>query len=135
MSAFTEKEIGYLREQRLGRLATVGKNGGPHVVPLSFRYNEERDTIDIGGHNLGKSKKFRDVGATGRAALVVDDVAPGGGWNPRGVEVRGSAEALSSGGGEVNADFDEELIRIHPKRIVGWGLDSDAYAPNSRSVG
>lgn len=135
MSAFTEKGIEYLREQRLGRLATVGKNGGPHVVPLSFRYNEERDTIDIGGHNLGKSKKFRDVAATGRAALVVDDVAPGGGWNPRGVEVRGSAEALSSGGGEVNADFDEELIRIHPKRVVGWGLDSDAYAPNSRSVG
>lgn len=104
-------------------------------MPLSFRYNEERDTIDIGGHNLGKSKKFRDVAATGRAALVVDDVAPGGGWNLRGVEVRGSAEALSSGGGEVNADFDEELIRIHPKRVVGWGLDSDAYAPNSRSVG
>lgn len=115
--------------------ATVGKNGEPHVVPLSFRYNEERDTIDISGHNLGKSKKFRDVGATGKAALVVDDVTPGGGWNPRGVEVRGSAEALSSGGGEVNADFGEELIRIHPKRVVGWGLDSDAYAPNSRSVG
>ena len=135
MSAFTEKEIEYLREQRLGRLATVGKNGEPHVVPLSFRYNEERDTIDIGGHNLGKSKKFRDVGATGRAALVVDDVAPGGGWNPRGVEIRGSAEALPLGGGEVNADFDEELIRIYPGRIVGWGLDTDAYSPNSRSVG
>jgi pyridoxamine 5'-phosphate oxidase family protein len=135
MSSFTEKEIEYLKEPRLGRLATVGKNGEPHVVPLSFRYNEDLDTIDIGGHNLGKSKKFRDIGATGRAALVADDVAPGGGWNPRGVEIRGNAEALSAGGGEVNADFDEELIRIHPKRIVGWGLDSDAYAPNSRSAG
>ena len=134
MSAFTEKEIEYLREQRLGRLATVGKNGEPHVVPLSFRYNENLDTIDIAGYKLGKSKKFRDVGATGRAALVVDDVAPGGGWNPRGIEVRGSAEALSPGGGEVDAGFGEELIRIHPGRIVGWGLDSDAYAPNSRSV-
>ena len=134
MSAFTEKELEYLKEQRLGRLATVGKNGEPHVVPLSFRYNKELETIDIGGHNLGQSKKFRDVGATGKAALVVDDVAPGGGWNPRGIEVRGNAEALSGGGKEVNADFDEELIRLYPKRIVGWGLDSDAYAPNSRSV-
>lgn len=133
MSVFTEKEIGYLKEERLGRLATVGENGEPHVVPLSFRYNEERETIDIGGHNLGKGKKFRDVGATGKAALVVDDVAPGGDWNPRGVEVRGGAEALSAGG-EANADFNEELIRIHPGRIVGWGLDPDAYAPNSRSV-
>ena len=135
MTVFTEKEVEYLREQRLGRLATVGKNGEPHVVPTSFRYNEELDTIDIGGHNLGRSKKFRDARSSGRAAFVVDDVLPGGAWRPRGIEVRGSAEALSEGGGEVNAGFDKELIRIHPGRIVGWGIDFDAYAPNRRSVG
>jgi pyridoxamine 5'-phosphate oxidase family protein len=133
MSIFTDKEIEYLQEQSLGRLATVGKNGDPHVVPLSFRYNEDLKTIDIGGHNLGRSKKFRDVGSTGKAALVVDDVLPP--WRPRGVEIRGRAEALGAGGRAVNEDFDEELIRIHPERIVGWGLDSDAFAPNSRSVG
>jgi hypothetical protein len=32
-------------------------------------------------------------------------------------------------------DFAEDMIRIHPKRIVGWGIDSDAFRPNSRSVG
>ncbi len=133
MSIFTDKEIEYLQEQSLGRLATVGKNGDPHVVPLSFRYNEDLETIDIGGHNLGRSKKFRDVGSTGKAALVVDDVLPP--WRPRGVEIRGRAEALGAGGRAVNEDFDEELIRIHPERIVGWDLDSDAFAPNSRSVG
>ena len=133
MSTFTEQEISYLQEQRLGRLATVDGNGQPHVVPLSFQYNETLDTVDIGGHNLGKSKKFRDVGETGVAAFVVDDVLPP--WQPRGVEVRGAAEALEAGGGEVNADFDDELIRIHPERIVGWGLDTNAYKPNSRSAG
>lgn len=95
MSIFTDKEIEYLQEQSLGRLATVGKNGDPHVVPLSFRYNEDLETIDIGGHNLGRSKKFRDVGSTGKAALVVDDVLPP--WRPRGVEIRGRAEALGGG--------------------------------------
>ncbi|MDQ3386006.1 MAG: PPOX class F420-dependent oxidoreductase [Actinomycetota bacterium] len=132
MSVFTEREIEYLRDQSLGRLATVGRDGEPHVVPLSFRYNEDLETIDIGGHNLGRSKKFRDIGSTGKAALVVDDVLPP--WRPRGVEIRGRAEALGAGGRAVDEDFDEELIRIHPERIVGWGLDSDAYAPNSRSV-
>ena len=133
MSAFTPAEIEYLQGQRLGRLATVNASGEPHVVPTGFRYNAELDTIDIGGHNLGKSKKFRDVARTGRAAFVVDDVLPP--WQARGVEVRGRAEVFEEGGEKVNSDFDAELIRLHPTRIVGWGIDTNPYRPNSRSVG
>ena len=133
MSTFTPAEIEYLQGQRLGRLATVNESGEPHVVPTSFRYNAELDSIDIGGHNLGKSKKFRDVARTGRAAFVVDDVLPP--WQARGVEVRGWAEVFSGDGEKVNSDFDAELIRLHPSRIVGWGIDTDPYHPNSRAVG
>ena len=39
MSVFTDKELDYLAGQRLGRIATVGPDGQPHVVPTSFRYN------------------------------------------------------------------------------------------------
>ncbi len=133
MSAFTPAEIEYLQGQQLGRLATVNESGEPHVVPVGFRYNAELDTIDVGGHNLGKSKKFRDAARTGRAAFVVDDVLPP--WQARGVEVRGRAEVFEEGGEDVNSDFDAELIRVHPTRIVGWGIDTDAFSPNSRSVG
>jgi pyridoxamine 5'-phosphate oxidase family protein len=133
MSGFTEREVEYLREQRLGRLATVSASGSPHVVPVAFRYNPELGAIDVGGHNLGQSKKFREAGETGRVAFVVDDVLPP--WRARGVEVRGRAEVFGDGGGEVGPGFDDELIRIFPERIVGWGIDSDAYKPNARSVG
>jgi pyridoxamine 5'-phosphate oxidase family protein len=133
MSAFTDKEIEYMNEQRLGRLATVDAEGNPHVVPVAFRYNEELDAMDIGGHNFAGSKKFRDVGKTGRAAFVVDDVLPP--WRARGVEVRGRAEVRSEGGKKIMKDFAEEMIRIHPRRIVSWGVDSKAFSPNSRSVG
>jgi pyridoxamine 5'-phosphate oxidase family protein len=133
MSSFTPGEIEYLASQTLGRLATVNQAGEPHVVPVAFRHNPELDTIDIGGHNIGRSKKFRDVQRSGRAAFVVDDVLPP--WQPRGVEVRGRAEVLETGGQEVNADFDPELIRIYPSRIAGWGIDTDAFRANSRSVG
>ncbi|MGH3144458.1 MAG: PPOX class F420-dependent oxidoreductase [Rubrobacter sp.] len=135
MSAFTEKEIAYLHGQRLGRLATVNGKGKPHVVPVAFRYDDELDVIDVGGHNFAQSKKWRDAGATGLAAFVVDDVLPGTQWRARGVEVRGRAERLDEGGAEVGPGFAQELIRIHPQRIVGWGIDSDGYRPNSRSVG
>ncbi len=133
MSDFTEKEIEYLRDQRLGRLATVNASGRPHVVPVGFRYNPELGVIDVGGHNLSRSKKVRDVGETGRVAFVVDDVRPP--WRPRGVEVRGRAEVFGEGGSEVSPGSADEVIRIRPERIVGWGIDSDAYAPNARSVG
>ena len=132
MSNFTAAEIEYFATQRLGRLATVNAAGEPHVVPVSFRYNAELDTIDIGGHGIGKSKKFRDAGRQGKAAFVVDDVLPP--WKPRGIEVRGTADVHTTGGQEINAGFDPELIRIHPKRIIGWGLDSDTYQANSRTV-
>ncbi len=133
MSAFTLAESEYIQGQQLGQLATVNESDDPHMVPTSFRYNAELDTIDISGHNLVASKKFRDVARTGRAAFVVDDVLPP--WQARGVEVRGRAEVFSEGGEKVNSDFDAELIRLHPSRIVGWGIDIDPYHPNSRAVG
>jgi pyridoxamine 5'-phosphate oxidase family protein len=130
MSAFSEAEIDYLGSQRLGRLATVGKDGMPHVVPVAFRYNPDADAIDIGGHHFAERKKFRDVKRTGVAALVVDDVLPP--WRPRAVEVRGEAITLATGGKAIMEGFDDPIIRITPRRIVSWGLDDGFRA---RSVG
>ncbi len=130
LSAFTPVQIEYLQGQRLGRLTTVNESGEPHVIPTSLRYTPELDALAVVGHNLGKSKKFRDVGRTGRAAFVVDDVLPP--WQASGVEVRGRAEVFSEGGGKVNSDFDAELISLHPSRIVGWGFDTTLLPPEQR---
>jgi Pyridoxamine 5'-phosphate oxidase len=48
MSVFTEAEIGYLESNTMGRLATIGADGGPHLVPLTYRFNADEDAIDIG---------------------------------------------------------------------------------------
>jgi pyridoxamine 5'-phosphate oxidase family protein len=130
MSVFSDAEIDYLGSQRLGRLATVGRDGMPHVVPVAFRYNADADSIDIGGHDFAKRKKFRDVRRTGVAALVVDDVLPP--WRPRAVEVRGQASTLGIGGKAIMEGFDDPIIRIKPTRIVSWGLEDGFQA---RSVG
>jgi pyridoxamine 5'-phosphate oxidase family protein len=114
MSVFTEAELEYLTGgRRLGRLATVGSDGMPHVVPVGWIYNAAREAIDIGGHELERSKKFRDVASTGRAAIVIDDLESTDPWRPRAIEVRGRAEAIP---------MPTPLIRIHPARIVSWGL-------------
>jgi pyridoxamine 5'-phosphate oxidase family protein len=112
---FTEDELEYLHgDRRLGRIATVGKDGSPHVVPVGWTHNTERDTIDVSGSNFEKTKKFRDVQRTGRAAIVIDDLLSTDPWHPRGIEVRGSAEAVTE---------PRPLVRITPERIVSWGLE------------
>jgi pyridoxamine 5'-phosphate oxidase family protein len=132
-SAFTANEIAYLQGQQLGRLATLGTKGEPHVVPVGFRYNPAHDSIDIGGRGLTSSKKYRDVVRDGRAAFVVDDVLPP--WQPRGIEIRGRAEIADAGGKEIHPDMEAVVIRIKPERIVAWGIDnSDPYQRNSRKV-
>jgi pyridoxamine 5'-phosphate oxidase family protein len=114
-SAFSEAELAYLTgERRLARIATVGPDGTPHVVPVGFSYNAELDVIDVGGHDNERTRKFRDVWDTERAAIVVDDIASVKPWHVRGVEVRGRAQAIT----EPRA-----LIRIHPDRVRSWGLD------------
>jgi len=132
MSAFTDLEIEYMAGQRLGRIATVGADGQPHVVPTSFRYNAEHDAIDVGGLRMSQTKKTRDVERTGRASIVIDDVLPP--WQPRMIEVRGTAEVLPGGGKAWGGNFEDTIVRITPVRIIAFGIDSEGYGANARSV-
>ncbi|HEY9484940.1 MAG TPA: PPOX class F420-dependent oxidoreductase [Micromonosporaceae bacterium] len=113
MAVFNEQQLAYLQgDAGLGRIATVGPDGTPHVTPVGWRVDPQAGVIEVSGMNFAATKKFRDVARTGRAAIVIDDVRPP--WRPRGIEIRGGAQAL---------DGDSPRIRIHPERIVAWGLD------------
>jgi pyridoxamine 5'-phosphate oxidase family protein len=131
MSVFTDKELDYLAGQRLGRIATVGPDGQPHVVPTSFRYNPDHDAIEVGGLRMSRTKKVRDVRRTGRAAIVIDDVLPP--WQPRMIEVRGTAEVIDSGGKAFGNNFEDTIVRIRPVRIISLGIDPSPKA-GARSV-
>jgi len=133
--SFTPNEIAYLGSQRLGRLATVGADGEPHNVPVGFHYNPALGTIDIGGHALGQSRKFHHVRREPRVAFVVDDLESITPWTPRGIEIRGKAEALTYGGESLGPGFAGEIIRIYPRRIIAWGIDSPPFSgANARDV-
>jgi pyridoxamine 5'-phosphate oxidase family protein len=132
MSAFTEKELEYLAGQRLGRIATVGADGQPHVVPTGFHYSPEHDAIDVGGLRMSQTKKVRDVRHGGRASIVVDDVLPP--WQPRMIEIRGTAEVFSEGGKAIFGDrVEDTFLRIYPQRIISFGVNPEGTV-NSRSV-
>jgi pyridoxamine 5'-phosphate oxidase family protein len=119
---FTDTQLAYLASQRLGRLATVDRQGTPQNNPVSFRYNPGLGTIDIGGRAMGTSRKFRNIAANPHVALVVDDIASYQPWRVRCVEIRGHAEALADQT-PPGPGFSAEIIRIHPDRILSFGLD------------
>ena len=135
MSVFTPAEIEYLQSQRLARLATADAHGQPHVVPVSFRYNPDLDTIDIGGGlGFATRKKWRDVHQNPRIAVVIDDVLKP--RQVRGIEIRGEAEALLDGGKSISPNFDPEMFRLKPKHVASWGIDTGSFEPaTSRDVG
>jgi pyridoxamine 5'-phosphate oxidase family protein len=140
---FTANEIKYLRSQPLGRLATVGPGGRPHIVSVGVFYDPETQTIVIGGHagsNMAASKKFHDAERHPDVAFLVDDLASVDPWTPRGIEIRGRAETHTTGGEEVgrrigaSMPFDSAWIRIHPRRILTRGIDTDAFELSARDV-
>jgi pyridoxamine 5'-phosphate oxidase family protein len=111
MRAFSTAELAYLQ-------ANGGLPAWPPSAPTAPRtsprsacgaWTAPGGVVEVTGHDFAATKKFRDVARTGRAAIVVDDVLPP--WRPRGVEIRGRAEALS---------HPQPRIRIHPERIVAW---------------
>jgi hypothetical protein len=41
---------------------------------------------------------------------------------------------FSTGGHEIVSSFAPEIIRVYPMKIIGWGIDSDVYQAQSRTV-
>lgn len=140
MGAFTDAEIEFLNGQRLGRLATVGADGTPHVVPVAVFYDPEAQALVIGANAqfgdavMTGSKKFRDAQRRPKIAVVLDD--PG----PRILEVRGDAETYLEGGAEVGKRLDTPFpfgsawIRLRPRRIVSVGINGAQFPPSARDV-
>lgn len=143
-TVFTDAELAYLDGQLLGRFATVGADGSPHVTPVGVFPDPATHTVVVAGHagnGMAHSRKFRDARARPEVAFVVDDLSAVDPWTPRGIEIRGRAETCLEGGDELGErlaagmPFDPAFIRIHPRRILSWGLDSAPFELVARDVG
>jgi len=130
---FTPAELDYLRSQPLGRLATVDADGAPQVNPVGFRITSSGDVL-IGGYAMATTRKYRNVAATGRAALVIDDLASRDPWTVRGIEIRGRAEATTSDRPPVPGATND-VIRLHADTIFTWGVESTDQRMTRRDAG
>ncbi len=98
---FSAAELDFLRSQRIGRFATVGPSGWPHVMPVMYSVSDEGWLdFDVDG------VKLRNLTAEPRAAMVVDAMGP-----RRGVAIQGRVEL-----------FGPERARLLPAHKFSWGL-------------
>ena len=134
MSHFTDSELKYIQEQQYGRMATVSSKGMPHIVPVSYRYNPQYDSIDIYGIKMKGSLKYEQIVKNNKVAFVIDDISQP--MQGRGVELRGHAQIVQVADEELPPfpNIAHELIRIVPTKILSWGLTSDRAVRSSRNV-
>lgn len=125
---FRPHEIEYMRQNTLGRLATIQRDGTPQNSPVGFTYNEELGTIDIPGYEMSTSQKYRNIAHNDRVAFVVDDVTSRDPWRVRCLEIRGTAEQAELPPGDYH--YDRQIIRITPRRIISFGIDTPELEPH-----
>ena len=124
---FSEKEIEYLKSQRIARIATaaVSPDGPvqPDVVPVGFDFDGEY--FYVGGMNILKSRKYKNVLKNNKVALVIDDLKSVDPWDPRWIRMYGTADIVTRQNGcmEQTPHPQSDYIRIRPEKKWSWGID------------
>jgi pyridoxamine 5'-phosphate oxidase family protein len=113
VTAFTERELEYLRSQPLMRFASASPTGVPDVAAVAF--SVDGDDLVTAGFDITKTVRYRNIGQNPRATVIVDDLAALQPWTPRGIKVRGRAS--------IETDAVGERFRITPEVIWSWGVN------------
>ncbi len=126
----------FLAAERTCRVASVGRDGSPHVTPLWFAW----DGAALWLTSIVRSQRWADLQRDNRVSVIVD---AGGPFSElRGVELRGAAEVVGEvprtgepvpaleeperlfadkyAGGRVHHDGRHAWLRVTPAKIVSW---------------
>lgn len=118
---FSDQEIAYLKSQRLARIATVSKASQPDVAPIGFEFDGEH--FYIGGLNITKTMKYKNVLINPRVALVIDDLETVDPWTPRGIKIHGTATIVDYAGRFGPRPY----IRVLPHVHWSWGIEEPPF--------
>jgi pyridoxamine 5'-phosphate oxidase family protein len=139
---FSQKEIDYLDSQRLARIATTAAvpsseeacSVQPDVVPVGYDF--DGDFFYVGGMNLLKSTKYKNVLHNNKVAIVIDDLKSVDPWDPRGMKIYGTADIVIRQGGYMDrtGHSNPQYIRISPKKKWSWGIDEPIFVEGRFNV-
>ena len=116
---FDDDEIAYLRTVPMARLATLGPDAQPDVVPVACEF-DGADFWVGGGETVLRTRKVRNVAAgRRRVALVVDDLPSFDPFVARGIRVYGVADDPVERTGMVGPGW---FVRVRPTESWSWNL-------------
>jgi PPOX class probable F420-dependent enzyme len=126
----------FLASERTCRVASIDRDGSPHVTPLWFAW----DGTSLWLTSIVRSQRWSDLQRDNRVSVIVD--AGGPFTELRGVELRGVAEVVGEvpragepvpeleaperlfadkyAGGQVHHDGRHAWLKVTPAKIVSW---------------
>src|SRR5215475_3792446 len=130
---FSQKEIEYLKSQRIARIATASASSEdigstqPDVVPVGFDFDGEY--LYVSGMNILKSTKYKNILKNNKVAVVIDDLKTVDPWDPRGIRIYGVADVITRQGGYMDqtGHTEHQYIRILPIKKWGWGIEEPVF--------
>jgi hypothetical protein len=126
----------FLASERTCRVASIGRDGAPHVTPLWFAW----DGAALWLTSIVRSQRWTDLQRDNRVSVIVD--AGGPFTELRGVELRGVAEVVGEvprtgatvpeleapeslfadkyAGGRLHHDGRHAWLKVTPTKVVSW---------------
>lgn len=117
---FRADEVEFLRSHGIARLATLGKDDQPDVVPVAVEFDGAHLWVGGAGESVLRTRKVGNVRAGRRkVALVVDDLPSFDPFVARGIRVYGLADGPVERVGMVGPGL---YLRITPRVSWSWNL-------------
>ncbi|WP_433323734.1 PPOX class F420-dependent oxidoreductase [Spirillospora sp. CA-294931] len=134
--SFTAEELAYLDTCRVVRLATVGPDGRPDLVPLAFEFDGTHFWVGGIGESVLHTRKFQNVeSGNHHVALLFDDMPSVTPLIARGIRVYGEAEGPIERTGMIGPGF---YLRITPTTSWSWNLEGrpagETWYPTTRTT-
>ena len=133
VNKFSEKAKHLLNSQEIARIATLTKEGYPHIAPMWFVADDRYVYFTTDSTSL----KIANIGKNSKVAVLVDSQD----WhNPEGILIQGKAEVLKKSDGDFRYSLDlmigrfpnekkyegpkQRVIRVTPTKMAYWKFKS-----------
>lgn len=131
-SRFTERQLKFVGQPRIGRLGTTNRDGTPHIAPVWYRFVDGVFLV----LTESESRKCRNIERDPRVAFCIDDErtpyhtvlvsgratveeAPGSEWREE-LAVHYLGEEAGKRYIAENPHQNNVMLRIVPEKVTGW---------------